>query len=200
MAARPIQKSKLLLVEGSDDKRFFAALLASLSLNDIQVEDYGGKDRLRSELRSIRNTSGFAEVASLGVTRDADTAVNSAFQAVQDALRDAGLDAPSTPLAPTSGNPKITVWLPPGASRTGEIEDLCLDSVAGDPALACVDNYMNCLTKNLKDFTSTAKAKLYAFMSSQPNPRLRLGEAAEKGLWPFSHAAFDEAKRFLSLL
>src|SRR5579875_372238 len=192
MALRALNKHKLLLVEGRDDQRFFTALLNHLSLTDIQVESYEGKDRLRNELSSIRNTPGFLQVVSLGITRDADTSVTSSFQAVRDALRNAKLDVPSAPLTPTSGNPKITVWLLPGADRPGEIEDLCLASVTSDPALACVDSYMACLSTHVPKFSPTAKAKFYAFLSSRPNPRLRLGEAAERGIWSFNHPAVDE--------
>ena len=42
-----IDKSKQLLVEGEDENQFFGALLDHLENDEIQVQNYGGKNNLR---------------------------------------------------------------------------------------------------------------------------------------------------------
>ncbi len=48
MAELPLQisKPKLLIGEGQEEVRFFGALLNHLSLGDIQIEQYNGKNAL----------------------------------------------------------------------------------------------------------------------------------------------------------
>jgi len=47
----------------------------------------------------------------------------------------------SSSLHLSSIQPIVTVWIIPGNSQPGELETLCLDSVAGDAAMSCVDQY-----------------------------------------------------------
>jgi hypothetical protein len=78
------------------------------------------------------------------------------------------------------------------------LEDLCLTAVAGDSALVCVDEYIGCLQRQgVPVPVKLAKSKLQTFLASRNRPDLRLGEAAEKGYFPWNHSAFDEIKRFL---
>ena len=52
-APREISKPKLLIGEGWEEVYFFSALLNRLGLNDIQVEQYGGKAKLSPYLRNL---------------------------------------------------------------------------------------------------------------------------------------------------
>ena len=53
-AALQIEQPKQVLVEGNDDVRLFRALAKHLGISDIQVNQYGGRDNLRSFLRAFR--------------------------------------------------------------------------------------------------------------------------------------------------
>ncbi len=82
------------------------------------------------------------------------------------------------------------------------IEDVCLDSVKSDPAVDCVDRYFECLreTNRVPKDSWLAKARLHAYLASRERPDLRLGEAAEKGIWDFEADVFRPLKDLLELL
>src|SRR5438067_7791714 len=92
-----LARPKLLLGEGEDEKRFFTALAEHLSLADVQVEQYGGKLRLRAFLRTLPARPGYADLVSIGITRDADESADDAFRSVCRALRDVPLPEPPSP-------------------------------------------------------------------------------------------------------
>ena len=48
--------------------------------------------------------------------------------------------------------------------------------------------------------TNPTKARLQAYLAALPRPGLRLGEAAEAGVWPWEHPAFDPLIAFLRAL
>lgn len=75
-----IQKPTLLIVEGRDEELFFEALVRNLGSDGVQVMPIGGKTKLRENLAALVRSPRFAEVASLGIVRDADDRPESAFQ------------------------------------------------------------------------------------------------------------------------
>ncbi|MBI5570980.1 MAG: hypothetical protein HY914_13635 [Desulfomonile tiedjei] len=164
---KEIRKPKLLLVEGNDDRQFFTALLRRDQLDDIAVEDFGGTRRLGGMLRALRLRSGHERLQSLGIVRDADADAERAFQSVRTALTNAGLPAPTAPLEPPAGTPRVTVMILPPGRPCGMLEDVCLMSVADDPAMACVDEFFACLTRCLEKLPrETSKAMVRAFLVS----------------------------------
>jgi hypothetical protein len=48
-----ISKPKLLIGEGNEEVFFFEALLAHLGINNVNVESYGGKSKLRGYLKTF---------------------------------------------------------------------------------------------------------------------------------------------------
>ena len=99
----------------------------------------------------------------------------------------------------TGDAPEVTVMIMPGQGRRGALEDLCLEAVVDDPAMTCVDQFFECLqSESISHPKNTPKAKVQTFLASRPHERLRLGEAAEKGYWPWDSEAFEEVKVFLA--
>lgn len=198
-----IKQAKLLVVEGNDDKRLFNALLRHIGVSGIQVVDAGGKDNIRQTLQVIRHSTDFSKVSSIGVVRDADANAGSALQSVQDALKAAGLPSPDAPLSSVEDGIKVVVLIVPYDKSSGAIEDVCLESVAGDAAMGCVRDYLNCIKDSVAEAeqpNNLAKAEAQAFLASRERPGLRLGEAASAGYWDFEHTAFEPFKRLLGML
>lgn len=197
-----ITEPRQLLVEGQDEKLLFGALARHLGKTHIQIHNYEGKDKLRRFLRTLVGTSGFGEqVESVGIVRDADNNSASAFQSIADSAAACGLPRPSGILEPTAGSPKVTVLVVPFGSETGMLEDVCLQSVAGDPKLNCVDDYFNCLEQASSERPRIqAKARAHAYLASREESDLRLGEAAQRGYWPWSSPAFSKLEEILNLL
>lgn len=196
-------KPRLLLVEGQDDQRFFAALARSMAISNLQVVLLEGKSDYRTKVNGVVSISGFRNsVTSLGLVRDSDSNPSDTFQSMCDALEAAGLPRPSRPLIAVGSQPMVIVALLPSHSRPGELEDLCLESVAQDPATRCVQEYFGCLKAvGLPTPRKLSKAKVHAFLASrEDNPGLRVGEAAEASYWPWSSPAFEDLKQFLTRL
>lgn len=196
-----LQKPKLLIVEGKDDECFFCALAEHLKIEDIQVAGVGGKTQIRGQLQAIVKDDDFGKVMSLGIIRDANSNPDDAFKSVKDALNAAGLPAPKRSLASTKGPPKVAVMIIPSHQQQGALEDLCLEAVAQDPVLICVDQYFACLDEQkVNRPKSLSKAKVRVFLASRKDPTLPLGISAQKGYWPLDNKAFSNIKVFLQLL
>lgn len=196
-----IKQPKLLVVEGADDARLFKALMRYIGVSGIQVLNVEGKDNIRKMLKVIKQSRCFSKVTSIGVVRDADANAGSALQSVQDALRDANLPSPDAPLSVVGTDLRVAVLIAPHGEPSGTIEDVCLESVAGDAAMGCVQGYFSCLNDNgVEQPGNMPKAEAQAFLASRERPGLRLGEAASAGYWDFEHTAFDPFKTLLGML
>ena len=199
---QPISRNRLLLVEGENERRFFAALLRCLDLSDgVQVLNYGGKPKLRPLLATLYLAPGYSDLEALGVTRDADDSFNSTFQSIRDSLDNANLNVPVKPNALTEGKPSVSVFVLPDCSNPGMLETLCLSAVQDDQAMPCVEQYLQCLeeTANLPS-RNPDKARAHAFLASRARPELRVGEAAQAGHWNLDSPVFDPLKNFLLAL
>lgn len=207
----PVSKPKVLLGEGVEEVYFFSALLDHLDINDIQVVEYGGKNKLREGLRALVKRSGFKHVVSLAVTRDADypkdpaadesQAHESAFTSVCDALQNANLPVPTKPAVKASGKIDVSVFILPGDGQAGMLEDLCLASVQDEAMYPCLMQYFECVEKHTGtslDRYSRARAYVQAWLAALPDPAQRLGEAAQSKNVKWNHPAFNDFKTFLS--
>ena len=196
-----IQEEKLLLVEGRSAKEFFVACLRNIGRAGIQVEDFGGVDELRPFLKAITLTSGFAsKVTSLGIVRDTEADAAGSFQSVSSALQSARLSVPAHPLSPEGTNPRVSILLLPDAVTPGMLETLCLRSVANDPVMQCVDQYVQCIRQVGASPNNIHKAQVQAYLASRPVPGLLLGQAAQRGYWNWNSPALDHVKTFLQNL
>jgi hypothetical protein len=194
-----LEKPKLLIGEGKDEVNFFTALLKRLGIAEVQVEEYGGKPALGAYLKELRTKRpGRRKLQTLAVTRDLDVGMVQDYQSVCSALTNSGLAAPPAPGQFIKGKPSVGVYLFPDNQRPGMLEDLCLDAAAADPALPCVDDFIQCIADRAKRSpVPLAKARMHAWLASQDEPDLRLGEATQKLWWPWNHPAFDALKQFL---
>lgn len=200
-----ITEPKLLLVEGRDEVRLFGALARNIGLRgDVQIRDYGGRNSLRRLLANIWRVPGYQGLESLGIVMDADDSAASAGDRVRSALSAASLPVPAAPLQPAgSENPKTCYLILPPDGETGALEDVCLASVAEDAAMSCVEGYFDCVERTPSGGPRTnwaSKARVHAFLSSRERPDLRLGEAAERGVWRFGAPAFDSLKTVLRMI
>ena len=198
-----IEKPKLLLVEGIDEVRLFGALAKDIGSEDVQIRPYQGKGNIRRFLRVLPQVPGYSDLESIAVTRDADKNGDKAAKKVRDALGAAGLPVPDSPLeSANDGRIEVRYLIIPPNSKTGALEDVCLASVDEDPAMVCVESYFGCIEQSELDGPREkwmSKAKVHAFLSSREDPALRLGEAAERGLWSFDAPAFDPLKSVLRM-
>jgi len=203
MADHPqfLSKPKLLIGEGEEEVRFFTALLKHLSIEDIQTEQYGGKRGLTRYLRNLPARSGYPALMALAVTRDADDNASDAFQRVRDTLRQLRFPTPDASGRFADGSVRAGVFILPDGRNPGMLEDVCLTAIQSYPEQLCVETYFKCVADVAhRQSNNPSKARVHAWLASQPEPDKRLGEAAEAGYWPWDNPAFDLLKQFLRAL
>lgn len=166
----PISKPKLILVEGKDEELFFSAMIKRIGLApEMGVRPIHGKNELSVALKALKRDPGHPVLTSVGIIRDADNDADSAFDSVCTALRNAEWPAvPNAPLVSAGNSPQVTVMILPIGKSTGMLEDVCLASVADDPATRCVDQYFQCLNQCLNELPSNlSKARVRTFLVSR---------------------------------
>ena len=82
-----VESEVLLLVEGTDEVRFFYALLKSLDRGHIQIASVDGKDNFAPVLKNVLMTfRNYQRLRRLVLVRDADDNAQAAFQSLRSAL------------------------------------------------------------------------------------------------------------------
>lgn len=196
-----LDKPKLLIGEGKDEVSIFDALLKHLGIDDIKVEDYGGKHKLPDYLDALILRPGFANLTSLGATRDADFDALSAFTSLSNHLSNRGFVTPVSSGNIEAGTPRVGIIILPDGQRPGMLEDLCLEAFQTDLAIQCIDEYFECVRTVkgiLPDLIS--KARIHAWLAIQDPPDMRLGIAAQRGFIDWNSPTFDSLKGFLTAL
>lgn len=93
----------------------------------------------------------------------------------------------------------------PDGSSQGNLEDLCIRSIESSLDSTCVDQYVQCRVNAGAQIANNrlAKSKAYAYLAvgrDNAEPGLRLGEAAEAGVWDWNSSAFQRIRDFLQNL
>ena len=199
-----ISQSKVVLVEGQDEVRLLGQLVNCYDIQSMQIVEYQGKYNFASFLKTFKSLSEFDRIEKLAIAMDANMDYQAAVNRITGALASAELPVPQRgATAATNGTLAVVYLVLPDGGSTGNLEDVCLASVGEDPAIRCVDDYLKCIAASSLSGpkeSRRSKAKAHAFLASRPDGNLRLGEAAEAGIWPFYAQAFDPLRNLLMSL
>jgi hypothetical protein len=193
---------KFVFCEGGDDLAIIKGLASSIGLNELSIEPFLGKARLRDFLRDVQKRPEFTTnmVTAVGIVRDADEDGDAAFQSVRDSLLANGFSAPNQSGEFASNGIKTGVLIVGPKEGKGMVEDLCLDSVSQCPEFPCVSHYFECIAQKSGRTSFSSKARIRVWMASQKDFDIYVGKAAEKGYWPWENAVFDPMRKFLQQL
>jgi hypothetical protein len=219
MAHIEFKRSKVLLVEGADDRRFFSGFLGTMGLRqDVQIVSYEGKGNLLRFLQATVVESSFrANVTSLGITRDADEqGLERTLQSIRGILFRAGLSQSETSIEPTKADFNIQLFVLCNRSETGRLEEMILEAIEDDWRLSCIADYWNCIqVENPNEETPSLdenKSKLAIFLASQERPsiqsgyweaaddELRLDYAVQHHYLNLKHPIYDSLRDFVNSL
>ncbi|MDR2755725.1 MAG: hypothetical protein LBC20_08475 [Planctomycetaceae bacterium] len=206
-------KPHLILCEGRDAERFLIVLLHFLIadnriFDNFQVLNFGGISELKPYLHVLPARSGFQEVKSVSVIRDAEQDVQAAVSSVKNAFQNNGFAVPTAPALPKrkGTDPKNTdipvdtgFVLFPSCGRSvenGTLEDLCLNILAGENAhsiLTVVDN-----TLKKRTLQRPHKNRLHTYFSmTNEYVSMKIGEAAHAQAFNFCASPIVSYKNFL---
>ena len=180
--------------------RVRGAILGRLDPSDAAISSFGGVTELRGFLKAVWNAPGArTTIGAIGIVRDAETDAEDAFKSACDAIIAIGLTPPDCPMQIVGDQPRIGILILPPDRSAGMLEDVCLDAVHDDPAMQCVEEYLTCLQAEIEYWPNPnpSKAKVQAFLASRARPGLRLGEAADRGDWNWSHEVYNPIKQFI---
>ena len=193
-----IVEPKQLIVEGNDDVRILRSLGSHLNISNLEIRPYGGVDNMRTFLRTLSALPAFRLVQSLAIVADANSDRSMRETRIRSALSDMNLPTPPSALEVASNDHlRVAYLVVPHDTEGSMIEDVCLDSVSDDPAIECMDRYFQCVEKVDTPGPRQvwiSKARAHAFLASRDRPDLRIGEAADRGIWQFEHEAFNPLK------
>lgn len=200
-------KANLIVVEGKDEKLFLEKLLDQMGLRGItDVRDVEGKDHFRTKIPALLKMTGFDEnVKSLAIIRDADDNADAAFQSIQSIMRRAECEPPAVMNEfQEGGDRKVGIFIMPGDSERGMLEDLCLRTVSDHPAMKCVDSFVSCIQglEQPPNEVHLSKVKVVAFLAAMPELAITnaVGRGAMKGFWNLDSPELDGLKKFLTLM
>ncbi len=147
--------TRLLLVEGRDDREFFFQLSQYLGLTEdkaVDIIEYEGKDNLQKALGLLRSDPRFPFVTHIAITRDADFDGNALIK-VQSALKNANqrqnpykqYPVPEQVEIFTEADMQVGIFVLPDAKSNGMLETLILRALQEDTIMQCVEQYFSCL-------------------------------------------------------
>ncbi len=225
----PEGKTRILLVEGSDDRVFFDRFVnhlaetsdAQFNVTELSIIEYGGRDKLTLRLRELKKADNFELVTHMGIVRDSDFNTD-AFRSVQDRIKTVNNDGPphiqvpNQPSVPSANVPQVSVLIVPSVEREGMLDDLVMEALTIDPIASCVNEYFNCLQSAEVQVVPEreTKAKIRTFLIAKNvdratavsgiTDRLFLSDAYETSLWQEHHLwespALQETRDFLTQL
>lgn len=177
----PSSSSKVLLVEGQDDKHVVRHLCYKIGLKeDFRICDMDGIDNLRDVIIPQIKETGRNTV---GIIVDANDDLNSRWRAIADRLRQADIeplpDGPFSEGTIIPGAPRIGIWLMPDNQSSGELEDFVQTMIpVDDPVWPRSRNYIDSIPDESRKFDPGKKirAELYAWLATRENPK-RMGAA-----------------------
>ncbi len=160
----PTDITRILVVEGPEDKTFFGGLAKHRGIQqEIYIVVCNGKNNLKNSLASILNDGNFHNFDHIGIICDNDFPESrqgkGALETVQEEIDGANdkvdkqlkarrqLPRPENPKVPVGTKPKVSVLLLPNDERDGMLEDLVLEAIGKDYITDCVDGLYSCLDK-----------------------------------------------------
>ena len=194
-----IKSETLLLVEGNDHRNFFEAFRDHLTIPKMQIENYGGVNQLSGVLAAYASSREFGAVRRLGIIRDAESSAESAFQSVRSALGKANLALPERIGEVTTGDPLVGVLVLPD-DGPGMLETVLARCFAETREDDCIDRFFQCVKADGRTILRSEKARTCAYLATTRDPHVSVGVAAKKGVWNFTHDAFNKIREFLSRL
>lgn len=222
--------TRLVLVEGEDDKEFFSRLLthikskpeSPLLVSTYEILTYGGRDSLAGFLYQLaQQLRVFQRLTDIGIVRDSDfntNALESIRSSLETANRQLGREMYSIPnevLARSSVQPYIMPLTIP-LNSDGTLERLLVSALQSDTVMNCVDEYISCVSVTQHaDIAENRldKNKLRVFVAGKAvNKNVATNEDTKRNLlrniysmtWLppdfWDHPTFNDAKTFLHQL
>ena len=209
----------LILCEGIDEKLFFMWYLDYFKkqpmytkFNDIQLEDIGGNEDIKKQLGLWKLVSGFEQLKTIGIIRDAEKDADAAIRSINQCFTDNEFVAPDAPFVlKKNDNASNTIYgvLPGfdenGVLQNGTLEDLCLQILKDEQSESKMDMIQGYLkelqTKFNYQIHHIHKSKLHTYFASDDRYiGSKIGQAAKIGAFDFESKSLAPFRRMFESL
>jgi hypothetical protein len=173
-----IEKPKLMLVEGDDDRQvLYEAAIYWGVYDDLHIHDCGGSSKISSTVTSLDGLTGWSMVKSLVIVRDAEEDPAEAIKDTTDALKVLKVPCPDNPFEfKSDGEIRVAYGIIPGTTTVGEegtavykegaLEDILIEAIEPNAkVMDCVERFLECSTQTGLEFHAI-KSKFYAYLSA----------------------------------
>jgi hypothetical protein len=181
----------------------FGAIAKQLARASLHIRSMSGHDGWQPVVSALfKDDRVRANVVALGLVQDADSDPDAAWQRCEDVLRNLNLPVPSrSQNVLQSGSFRAGIFITPSVTGHGAVEDLCLDSLVGDPAKALAEDYVAAVVNaGLPPPTQREKAVVQSFLAVKRRVARTLTVGFAHREFDVRHAAFDSARSFLTAL
>ncbi|MFH0812686.1 MAG: DUF3226 domain-containing protein [Pseudomonadota bacterium] len=198
-----IKERKIILAEGADAYYFSIWAYQAFGVRGVQVLNFGGIDDLLPYLSTLKELSGFKQVESMVIARDAEQDADAAVKSIKTSLKKAGLPVPDKAFVFSNTVPRVAYMIFPGflkkgALADGSLEHLCLETINDDAIMNCVDQFIDCLKFQNKKPKYPQKTKLHTYLAGKDAfVGLKIGEAAKAGAWDWNHSKMKPFKKII---
>jgi hypothetical protein len=193
----------LLLVEGRDDQYLAKKMLEILNVSSVQIHGMNGnRTNWPASLKLIAKERDLHGVIhSVGLVRDADNDVVSAFQSCSDALRSAGFPVPTSAGQVVTGDRvRSGIYLMPSCWDTGDLETLLVQAVSPPERVTMARSYIDEISRH--DMPSPpdnkkGKAVIRAVFAGSPRVPSSVPVALDQGVFDLRHQCLQHYADFL---
>jgi len=198
---RELIHSKILLVEGEDDEKFFKHYMLHLGINVDEIHIIKTKGTFNEDyVKSLTTRPGFVgNINLLGIIKDSDSGITSTFENIKDLFNGTNLNFPDSPYCFSHNGIRVGAFIIGNNSDIKMLEDLCLKTVENKPEIECINNLFECISKiDNREFEKPSKSKAQAYLATQTVYAKHIGLGAKEGHWDFTSTALNSLKEFLS--
>lgn len=194
---------RIIYVEGKDDAYFIDALLEELEADpqDVGIVFLEGDGELEKEIDLLLKSGAYVQRATrdLAFFLDADANAEVRIAAVNATFAKRDLPTPGHgEIAVFDSDRRIGLYVFPNGTAAGELEDLLLNTVAGDDRLITVSGALGAVEATHGALTKRTKRIARMYISVLPIKPCGVGRAYREGVFEKTHADVTAVREFLT--
>ncbi len=198
---KEVDHKRILLVEGKDDAYFFEKLLQLKSANpeDVAIIATGGKTELKKSLIQLMKQSPFVRgnVLCLAIVQDADQSGANTLGNIQNDLQSVALPAPPHGVF-QNGPLSVGIFVLPSASEEGDLEKVCLETVATKPRLHLTKQFFEQIQSRFGTLDRSHKRLAAIYLACSMEETKGVGRAFQKTtVFDCHHHCLNDINSFL---
>lgn len=190
----------LIFVEGKDDAYFLDKILEEIGASPklVGVIIVEGNQCFSNAISLFKKSPSFRRAKRIAIIRDADSNPKLALKNTNDVFTKEFKQTVEHAKITTNESLQLAQFIIPNDTEIGDLEKLCLSTIAGSDLDTSVNAYLSNIQKNGK-LNQINKRKVQVFLAGVPDDICRgAGLGFKKGFFDTSHKSLAPLKSFLA--